>query len=193
MAVSLFPIENFPNETFGTVFSVLFILIILVELRILLRNRDKKNDKSSLKFILLGIFVPLFAMIFLSFGMVGRLNVNWGYVGIVVMVFGFLLRQYSIFILGKYFNPVIMKQKGQEIITNGPYSLLRHPSYTGLYMELLGAALAFSNWISFLIVLVLFVPAISNRIEHEEEFMINNFKDYKDYMNGTWKLVPFVY
>jgi protein-S-isoprenylcysteine O-methyltransferase Ste14 len=194
MVFSIIPVENFPSGEFGLVFSVLFILILLIELRILLRNRAKGDDKGSLGFVLIGIFLPLVVIIglgYLGFGRIGPGLVN--YFGLVILLFGFGLRQWSITILGRFFLPVVKKQKGQSIIKEGPYRYVRHPSYTGLLFELVGVALAFANWISVIVVLVLFVSAISYRIRIEEEFLTREFGDYGEYKKRTWKLVPFVY
>ena len=193
MAFLLFPMENFPSEIFGVVFSALFVLILVIELRILLRDRKGEGDRGSLGAILLGVFFPLVVMVGLSFTEIGRINVNFGYLGLLFLSGGFALRQYSIFVLGKFFVPVVGKQKGQRIIQRGPYRLVRHPSYTGLLLELLGAALCFSNWISFVVVLIAFIPAISYRINVEEEFLRKNFKEYEGYQERTRKLIPLIY
>lgn len=191
--LSLFPIKNFPNEIFALVFSISFVFVILVELRILLRSKEQKSDNKSLIYILLGIVISLVVMVLLSFSENGLINRNFGYLGLLMIYFGFILRQYSIFILGKYFTPVVKKQSEQELLTTGLYKILRHPSYTGLILELLGAAISFSNWISILVVIIIFIPAIIYRIKTEEKFLIENFKDYKEYSKITFKLVPYVY
>jgi protein-S-isoprenylcysteine O-methyltransferase Ste14 len=194
MVFSIFPVENFPSELFGLVFSVLFIFILMIELRILLRNKGKGDDKGSLGFVLIGIFLPLVVVIGLSYVGLGRIGVGLvNYVGLGVFLLGFVLRQWSISILGRFFLPVVKKQKGQRIIKEGPYRFVRHPSYTGLLLELVGVSLTFANWISVIVVLVFFVSAISYRIRIEEEFLNREFSDYGEYKKRTWKLVPFIY
>lgn len=193
MAFSLFPIENFPSRIFAAVFSVLFVLILAIELRILLRAKNGEGDRGSFGAILLGVFFPLVVMVGLSFTKAGRINVNFGYFGLFFLIGGFALRQYSIAVLGSFFVPVVGKQKGQRIIQEGPYRFVRHPSYTGLLLEMVGAVLCFSNWISFVVVLIAFIPAISYRINVEEEFLRKNFKDYEDYQERTKRLIPLIY
>jgi len=190
MPLSLFPIGNFPNKLFASIFSILFLIIILLELRIILRNKEQKEDKGSL--ILIGIFVPLTTMIILSFTNIGKINSIFSYTGLLILILGFILRQHSINTLGKFFTPVVTKNKNQEIIQKGPYKYIRHPSYTGLFLELFGAAFAFANWISILLVIVFLVPSILYRIKVEETFLSKNFKKYKDYQKKTWKLIPFI-
>lgn len=193
MIFTLFPIENFPNEVVASIFSILFIVIIIFELRIALRCKNMRNDNGSFILIICGISLPLILMSLLAYSNYGRMNSGISYFGLVILILGLILRQYSIAVLGRFFVPVVYKQKGQRIIQEGPYKHLRHPSYTGLFLELLGGSLALSNWISVIAVLILFLPAIIYRMNVEEEFLINEFKDYKRYMKRTRRLFPFVY
>ena len=52
-------------------------------------------------------------------------------VGMVIMVTGVVLRGWSFHALGQYFTAVIKVSPDQPVVTNGPYRLLRHPSYAG--------------------------------------------------------------
>lgn len=193
MTLSLFPLKNFPNELTAILFSILFTIIIITELRILLRDKTKKEDKNSLPLILIGIFLPLTITIFLSFTNLGNISPNFSYLGITILILGFILRQYSITTLGKFFIPTINKQKNQEIIQTGPYKYIRHPSYTGLLLELSGTALALSNIISFTLTITFLLPALIYRIKIEEKFLSKNFKSYQKYKLKTKKLIPFIY
>ena len=46
---------------------------------------------------------------------------------------------------------------GQPVIDRGPYRLMRHPSYTGLFLMALGIAVTLGTWFS---VIVLVVPSL---------------------------------
>lgn len=193
MSFSLFPIKNFPNESFANIFSILFIFIAVIELSLLRKTNTRTKNKKDFFIILAGIIFPIILMISLSFTNLGNISTNFSYLGIIFLVGGFILRQVSIKILGKFFVPTIEKQKAQEVIKKGPYKYIRHPSYTGLLLELSGLALSLSNWISLLSVFIIFLPAISYRIKNEEKFLSKNLKGYSEYMKKTKKLVPFVY
>ena len=52
-------------------------------------------------------------------------------VGIVVMWAGIGLRLWAFRTLGRYFTFRVMTSHDQPVVTNGPYRLLRHPSYAG--------------------------------------------------------------
>ncbi|CAO1616587.1 unnamed protein product [Sympodiomycopsis kandeliae] len=48
------------------------------------------------------------------------------------------LRLYCFKVLGKYFTFALAVQDDQKVIKKGPYSLVRHPSYTGFLVESIG-------------------------------------------------------
>jgi len=59
---------------------------------------------------------------------------------------GIALRWRSAAVLGKYFTFDVAIQTGQILIEVGPYRYIRHPSYTGALLTLLGFGLALGNW-----------------------------------------------
>ncbi|HLC84341.1 MAG TPA: isoprenylcysteine carboxylmethyltransferase family protein [Candidatus Nanoarchaeia archaeon] len=196
MDISILPFENFPNPVTATVFSVLVIIVILVELRIMTRmHTDLAKDKMSFFVVLApGIILPLFITYILATLGIGRLPTWMSYIGIAVVVLGFILRQYAIHTLGKFFVPVVTVRKEQRIIQKGPYRYVRHPSYTGLLLELVGAGLAVSNWVAAVLSLVLATVALSYRISVEERALRQHFgKKYKEYQAKTKRLIPGFY
>src|SRR5262245_35458188 len=67
---------------------------------------------------------------------------------LALLWFGGGLRWWCFRTLGGYFTFNVMTSPDQPVITTGPYRLLRHPSYTGFLLALLGVGLAFGNWLS---------------------------------------------
>ena len=61
--------------------------------------------------------------------------------GIILAVFGASLRAWCYRTLGKHFTFVLTMKKDQTLVTTGPYSVVRHPSYTGLGMVVIAIAL----------------------------------------------------
>ena len=107
------------------------------------------------------------------------------------MIAGFILRQWSIQVLGKLFTPVISIQKDHRLIIKGPYKYVRHPSYSGLLVELVGVSLAVSNWISFILIFCFVLPPLLYRIRVEEKELIKTFgQDYIVYMERVKMLIP---
>jgi protein-S-isoprenylcysteine O-methyltransferase Ste14 len=82
---------------------------------------------------------------------------------------------------------------GQEtdLITTGPYCLVRHPIYLGLALLAMGEALAFRSWPAFLIVLSGIVPTFAWRARAEETLLSRTFgKRYTVYQKQTRMIFP---
>jgi protein-S-isoprenylcysteine O-methyltransferase Ste14 len=115
-------------------------------------------------------------------------------VGICFMLTGVTLRWYSAAVLGKYFTFDVAIRGDQTLIEVGPYRYVRHPSYSGALLSLLGFALALGNWVGLAASLSCLAFAYSYRIPIEEQALSSALGDvYKQYMNRTWRLVPFLF
>lgn len=192
--MSLIPPENFPNYFIGIFFTILFFVVLIIELSIFSKQRLSSgfsHDKKSLLFILIGAGLSVFSIFFFPNLGVGNINPNFGYLGIFLIIFGFILRQWSIYVLGKLFTPVISIQADHKLIIKGPYKYVRHPSYSGLLIELLGASLAVTNWISFVLTFCFMLPPLIYRIKIEEKELIKKFgQDYINYKTKIKMLTP---
>ena len=112
--------------------------------------------------------------------------------GLAAMVAGIAFRWYSIFVLGRSFTVDVATRPGQKVITSGPYRWIRHPSYTGSLLTLLGILLCCANWLSF-IALACAIAGYAYRIRVEESVLAESLGDeYRDYMRRTRRLIPFL-
>jgi protein-S-isoprenylcysteine O-methyltransferase Ste14 len=85
---------------------------------------------------------------------------------------------------------VIEKQK---IVTDGIYGHIRHPLYLGEIIRNIGFALAAYSLYGLILILI-GNSLLLFRIEIEERMLVEEFRgEYKEYMNRTKKLVPYVY
>jgi protein-S-isoprenylcysteine O-methyltransferase Ste14 len=86
-----------------------------------------------------------------------------------------------------------MSQKDQpELVTNGPYRLVRHPIYSGILLAVLGTAVALS-WL-FLVALVLVGVYFTYSATIEERYLNEQFPDtYPVYRRSTKMFVPFIF
>jgi protein-S-isoprenylcysteine O-methyltransferase Ste14 len=113
---------------------------------------------------------------------------------LLVLMAGLLLRWSAVLSLGKAFSANVAILDSHKVMKTGLYGWMRHPSYTGLLMCLLGVALHTRNWIA---MLILFVPptmALLYRIHVEEIALREHFGDeYVDYSRETKRLVPGIY
>ena len=113
--------------------------------------------------------------------------------GILLMWIGIAFRWYSIRVLGRYFTTVIAIQPDHQIVEQGPYRWLRHPSYSGALVTFLGYALTLGNWLSLLIVAIFVAVGYGYRIAVEETALQEALGDaYRSYMKRTKRIIPFV-
>ncbi len=97
--------------------------------------------------------------------------------------------------LGRYFTTSVAVAPEQTVIEAGPYRLIRHPSYTGLLMILLGFGLSLTNnWLSLLVMMGCALIGLSYRIQVEERVLQEHLgQRYQEYMRRTKRLIPFVF
>lgn len=116
------------------------------------------------------------------------------YFGVAMMIFGFLLRQWSISKLGVFFSPTIRIIKKHKIITSGPYKYIRHPSYTGMLIFLLGMAIASRSFDSIFFGMAFPICGYLYRIRMEERSLTLHLgKSYVGYTKKTKMLIPFIF
>jgi protein-S-isoprenylcysteine O-methyltransferase Ste14 len=112
--------------------------------------------------------------------------------GVALALAGVALRQYAVATLGRFFTTRVMTQPGQTVVEAGPYRYLRHPSYSGMLLTILGVLLCSTNWLS-LACFALALPGIAYRIKVEEGALIQALGEpYREYMRRTSRLVPFL-
>jgi protein-S-isoprenylcysteine O-methyltransferase Ste14 len=115
-------------------------------------------------------------------------------VGLVVMLAGLLLRWWAIIHLGRYFTVDVAVLPNQPVIDSGPYKLIRHPSYTGVLLVVVGVAFCFGNFVSSLVLVVPFAALLRRRIRIEERALAAGLGEaYLQYMARTKRLFPHLY
>lgn len=112
--------------------------------------------------------------------------------GVVLMLAGIALRWYAIAVLGRSFTVTVLTQGGQRVVDRGPYRLVRHPSYAGSLLTILGVLVANANPVS-LLGLIPTLLAYGYRIGIEEAVLSRDLGEpYRAYMRRTRRLIPFL-
>ena len=95
--------------------------------------------------------------------------------------------------LGKNWSgAVITLKEDHELVTDGPYALVRHPIYTGFLGAAIGTAFSVGTVSGFLGTAAILAGFLI-RIRREEELMTAQFpNEYPAYKQRTKALVPFV-
>jgi protein-S-isoprenylcysteine O-methyltransferase Ste14 len=87
----------------------------------------------------------------------------------------------------------IQKDRGQSIVTTGPYRIVRHPMYAGGAIYLIGMPLLLGSWCGLALVPLL-LAGLSTRIGMEERTLSAEFPEYADYAARVrFRLIPHVW
>jgi len=115
------------------------------------------------------------------------------WLGAAVTVAGLLFAVWAREHLGRNWSRSVTIKQDHELITTGPYSLVRHPIYTGILAGFLGTAIALSQVRGVMVVVLIFLVFWA-KLRLEEEWMRSQFGEtYATYIRHTAALVPYLF
>jgi protein-S-isoprenylcysteine O-methyltransferase Ste14 len=169
-------------------------------------RRDRKYSEgrqpicSDDRFKVLGqmIFVAMNALTLASFWTDSRILLLFGQsdtlrlVGMIVLIAATLLYAKSLSQLGDNYSPCFDAHVPFRIVTNGPYSYIRHPLYLANILQGVGYILTSGSlWVSLLAGYGIFIVILS--LVREESYLVKEFPEYEPYRAKTSRLIPFIY
>ncbi len=114
--------------------------------------------------------------------------------GGVMMITGIAFRAWAVQVLGKYFTATVQIKDDHRLITNGPYHIVRHPSYAGAFIAIIAGGVILQSLAGFLISCMAMMIAYYVRINIEETELLNRFgNDYTAYRKKTKMIIPYVF
>jgi protein-S-isoprenylcysteine O-methyltransferase Ste14 len=161
------------------------------------KTTEARNDKGSLIILWVAITIGITAGFIMARGPYPKWNV-FNYIiaifGIALALPGFVIRWASVIQLKREFTVDVSISKSHELKTDGLYSIVRHPSYSGLLMLMTGLAISMVSIISLACVVVPVSLAIMYRIGLEEKILKDHFGEaYNDYSRRTKRIIPFLF
>jgi protein-S-isoprenylcysteine O-methyltransferase Ste14 len=116
------------------------------------------------------------------------------WIGLGLLWCGIALRFWSFKALGRYFTLIVQTSGDQPVISDGPYRLIRHPSYAGILLAVTGLSLFIGNWLSLAGLIIAVTFALVFRIRVEERALSESLGDrYCNYAATRKRLVPFIW
>jgi protein-S-isoprenylcysteine O-methyltransferase Ste14 len=133
--------------------------------------------------------------------------------GLFFVVIGACIRKWCYIELGKYFTFKVTIQKDHRLITSGPYAYLRHPSYTGALLLMVGVLLCNFGQGSWMVECMGFGASVTEqiilwgagigiwnvaaipRMLQEDEVLKKQFgKEWEEWASAVrWRIMPGVY
>jgi protein-S-isoprenylcysteine O-methyltransferase Ste14 len=114
------------------------------------------------------------------------------WIGMVLCVAGLAFCIWARFTLGRNWSGVVTLKGGHELITSGPYALVRHPIYTGMLAMIVAAVIVLGH-VAGIIGLPLIFLSFWVKLRSEEKLMLEKFpNEYAAYQQRVRRLIPFV-
>lgn len=112
--------------------------------------------------------------------------------GVVLCVAGLAFCIWARFTLGRNWSGVVTFKGGHELITRGPYAIVRHPIYTGLLAMFIGTVIVLGHIAGIIATPLVFV-SLWIKLRYEEKLMLEKFPaEYDAYSRRVKRLIPFV-
>ncbi len=120
---------------------------------------------------------------------------SWGvpaFLGLAFAAVGLVIRTWAVRTLGRFFTLHVQAQADHMVVRTGPYKYVRHPSYTGALLMLVGMPVMLGAWASALAFGALFLGWTAVRMRQEEAVLEAALgAEYAAYRQATPALVPF--
>lgn len=180
--------------------NVFFVLLGVSEIALAVRKRAGRGaadrDRGSFYVLWLVIGLAIYFGIRLSITCPAydmKLNKVYYPAGVVLFLGGTALRWWSILHLGRFFTVNVAIASDHRVVDDGPYTYVRHPSYTGALLAFCGLGLLLGNWLGAAVLVLPVLISFIYRIRLEERALLTALGEpYAAYMRRTKRLVPFI-
>jgi len=141
-----------------------------------------------------------FAIMYLPYSSIGFLGIQLfpannisGILGLLICAGAVAFAIWARTTLGSNWSGNVTLKKEHELVQSGPYSLVRHPIYTGFFFAMLGVAITIGQVKGFVALAIIFFNH-QQKIVLEEKLMYQQFpQTYPDYAKRVKAYIPFLF
>lgn len=120
-------------------------------------------------------------------------NVSVAFASAAICICGLAFTAWARLTLGRNWSARVTLKEDHELIQRGPYRLVRHPIYTGIFTMTLGSVLLIGR-VGALAGYILFIIGFWIKADSEEALMLQQFPaEYAAYRQRTKRVVPFIW
>ena len=169
---------------------------LLAERARFLQHEDAKPwDKTLAPLVGLGGgLIPLVAGLDAMFDWSPKFSLLVKILALVILLAGYALGSYAL-IENRFFSGMVRIQtdRGQQVVSSGPYSWMRHPGYAGALLTYLATPLFLdSGWVFLPTVFITILLVIRTALE--DRFLQDELEGYRDYARRVrYRLLPGVW
>jgi protein-S-isoprenylcysteine O-methyltransferase Ste14 len=141
-----------------------------------------------------GVFIMVVAGLDERFGWPPEFSLPLKILALAFILAGYALGSYAL-IENRYFSGVVRIQtdRGQRVVSSGPYRWIRHPGYAGALLTYLGTPIFLDSIWAFLPTLFL-ISVLVYRTSLEDRFLRDGLDGYRDYARRVnYRLLPGVW
>jgi protein-S-isoprenylcysteine O-methyltransferase Ste14 len=157
---------------------------------------SQEKDKGSFYVITLSIAAGMTVACMFAFSGIGALRHPrwWEAAGALLLLAGAGVRLHAIRALARHFTSRVTVFDDHTLVREGAYRWIRHPSYLGQILLLVGLGALMANAVALVVAPLFTTIALLIRIRVEEHALAEHFGEaYEDYRRTTARLVPFVW
>lgn len=158
-----------------------------------MQHEDAQSwDKKIIPIVgLVGVMLVVVSGLDRLFGWTSIFSIWVRLLGLILLVAGYSISSYAL-ITNRFFSGMVRLQteRGQHVVSSGPYQWVRHPGYAGGLLSYLAAPLLLNSYWLFLPVLIT-VGLYVLRTSLEDCFLQENLPGYREYAKQVrFRLMP---
>ncbi len=203
--IVLYALAGTLNYWQGWVYWTILVIPMLIAVSYLLKSdpellerRIKYHEKQEEQHAIVSISFVVFIAGFIAIAIDLRLHgldiipTGWILIADLGIFLGYLLILW-VFKENSYASRIIEVVQGQQVISTGPYAIIRHPTYLGVLAIYLMTPIALGSWLA-VPIFALLIPIIVCRIIAEEKVLLRDLPGYLEYsQERRYRLLPHIW